>query len=285
MVKRFAVLYAPDEPPAGGAAPVPAATPEPAAPTPAPATPEPASAAAEPPAAEAAPMVPLKALTETQRKFQEARERAAYLEGQLAAAQRPAESAAPSQPDGPPQEPNIDDFPDDYSAFERAQRRYIVDVAKYELKQEHQQAQTQAAQVQTQQQIETNWRKAVTTAQEKYPDFMDTISNPDFRQSASVADAIKSSEIGGDVAYFLAKNLDVANSLNAMSPIQAAREIGKIEAKLMSAPKPTPPPVISQAPEPISTVVPGDSGVTVELKDLPMDDYFKARAPKIFHRR
>lgn len=125
----------------------------------------------------------------------------------------------------------------------------------------------------------------MTTAQEKYPDFMDTISNPDFRQSGPVADAIKSSEIGGDVAYFLAKNLDVANSLNAMSPIQAAREIGKIEAKILATPKPTPPPVISQAPEPISTVVPGDSGVTVELKDLPMDDYFKARAPKIFHRR
>ena len=281
MIKR---LYAPDEPPAGGAAPAPAATPEPVAPAPAaePAAPAPA----EPPAApEPAPMVPLKALTETQRKFQEARERAAYLEGQLAAAQRTAEPAAPAQPDGPPVEPDIDQFPDDYAAFERAQRRYIVDVAKYELKQEHQQAQTQAAQVQSQQQIEANWRKAMTTAQEKYPDFIDTISNPDFGQSSSVADAIKSSEIGGDVAYFLAKHLDVANSLNAMSPIQAAREIGKIEAKILATPKPTPPPVISQAPEPISTVVPGDSGVTVELKDLPMDDYFKARAPKIFHRR
>lgn len=228
--------------------------------------------------------VPLKALLEEQRKRQEAREEAAYYKG-LVAANTPQATPAEVVSDGPPVEPTIDQFPEDYEAFERAQRRYIIEQAKYELKQETTRQQAESAKRQTQEQIDAAWDKSVKAAQTKYPDFMDAISNPDFRQSEAVAQAIKSSEAGGDLAYYLANNLDVANNLNAMNPTRAAFELGQIAAKILNTPKPTPAPIISQAPEPISTVGGITSSEPVAREDLPMEEYYKIRAPELVRRR
>ena len=269
------------------------ATAEPAAPPATPPLAEPAPAATETPSAEKpTPIsepektVPLKALEDERRKRQELEKQTAYLRGLADAAVKQQEPAqAPPVQEVPPTEPDIDQFPEDYDAYERAQRRYLVDLAKYELKQENIRAAEETRRAQTQDQIEATWSKSVRAAQDKYPDFMDVISNPEFRQSDGVALAIKASDIGGDLAYFLANNIDVANALNAMHPLQAAKEIGKIEAKILATPKPAPPQVISLAPEPISTVTGSGSGATTELKDLSMEEYFARRAPIIYKRR
>ncbi len=229
--------------------------------------------------------VPLKALEDERRKRQELKEQLAYFKGLAEANKQPEPVHVEATHDVPPVEPNIEQFAEDYEAFERAQRRYVVDLAKYELRQETRQQAERTKELQTQEQIDANWNKSVKTAQSKYPDFMEAIANPEFKQSDAVAQAIKSSEIGGDVAYYLAHNIEIANNLNAMNPLQAAREIGKIEAKIINKPKADPAPVISQAPDPITTVVGSGSGEAVPLEDLPMEEFFRRRAPEIVRRR
>lgn len=68
-----------------------------------------------------------------------------------------------------------------------------------------------------------------------------------------VAQIVIESDQAADVAYHLGKNPAVARQIAAMNPVQAAREIGRIEATL-TLPKPK---TQSAAPDPITPVKPG----------------------------
>lgn len=68
-----------------------------------------------------------------------------------------------------------------------------------------------------------------------------------------VAQIVLESDQAADVAYHLGKNPAVARQIAAMNPVQAAREIGRIEAQV-SLPKPK---TQSAAPSPITPVRPG----------------------------
>jgi hypothetical protein len=66
-----------------------------------------------------------------------------------------------------------------------------------------------------------------------------------------MAETIKASDLGPDLAYWLGSNPKEAERISRLSPLLQAREIGKIEAKLGSEPvqKKT-----TSAPEPIRPV-------------------------------
>jgi hypothetical protein len=252
--------------------PTPELTPAPVEPAPEP-TPEPEKT------------VPLKALEDERRKRQEEQTRrhqieieAAELRGRMAATEKKAESVQ----DGPPTEPTMEQFQDgegnvDYDAYERAQKRHIVDLAKFELKQETEKARTVETQRQTIAQIEGNWSKQMEGAVAKYPDFTAVVSNPDFRQTNEVAQIIKASQMGADVAYYLATHLDESNKMNTLHPIQVAMEIGRIEAKLAAKPAPEPIKTISAAPEPVTTVHAAAQPVNFDPETASMEDYYTHR--------
>lgn len=266
-------LFAPDGVPQGivtvtegtpTPAPTPAPTPtEPPAPVEPPAAstdPEPPPAPVEPPAPEPDSATGLKAAAaaerrkrqEAQEQARQAREEAAFLRGQLAAA-TPAAPAEPAAPTGPPVAPRADDY-EHWDDFQAADRQHIVKLAEYNVMQNLQTIEQQRTAQRTQQETETNWQQRRTTAVTKYPDFNEVISNPDFTQSATVADVIKTHDQGPDLAYHLGTNLTEAARINALPPIQAAMALGQIAATLAGKPAPAPPRVVSQAPEPISTV-------------------------------
>ena len=91
---------------------------------------------------------------------------------------------------------------------------------------------------------------------EKYPDYDDLFESAYI--SEAMAPSIMESESGPELVVFLAKNQDIARKISRLSPIQAAREIGKIEAKLDDLLKPK---VASDAPAPLKPVKPkGDTG-------------------------
>ena len=238
----------PTEPPAPVEPPA-ASTDEPSAPTdpPAPA-PEPDSATG----LKAAAAAERRKRQEAQEQARQAREEAAFLRGQLAAA-TPAAPAEPVAPTGPPVAPRADDY-EHWDDFQAADRQHIVKLAEYNVMQNLQTIEQQRTAQRTQQETETNWQQRRTTAVAKYPDFNDVISNPDFTQSATVADVIKTHDQGPDLAYHLGTNLTEAARINALPPIQAAMAPGQIAATLANKPAPAPPRVVSQAPEPISTV-------------------------------
>ena len=253
MIRR---LFAPDGNPQGDPTPEPVAapdasvtaTPEPAAePTPQP-EPEPDSAAG----LKAAASAERKKRQEAQTQLAAAREEAAYLRGQMAVA-KPVEPVAPVAPAGPPEAPRSEDF-DDWDQFQAADRQHIIETARYEARREVLTLQQQQVQQRTQQEVEGNWQRQRSTAQTKYPDFNEVVTNPMFQQSETVATLIKQSEQGADVAYFLGTNLGECNRINALPPLMAAMALGQIADRLASRPAAVAPRVVSMAPEPVSTV-------------------------------
>lgn len=129
--------------------------------------------------------------------------------------------------------PKYEDF-QDFDAYSRA-------VARYEAKQEiestlnaHQKVEAerkaQAAQAAT---AET-WAKRAAAARAEMPDFDEVVSSSDITlfKDPSVSQAIIESNIGPQIAYYLASNPDEADEIADMTGFAAIRAIGRLEAKL-----------------------------------------------------
>jgi hypothetical protein len=94
-------------------------------------------------------------------------------------------------------------------------------------------------------------------ARGKYDDFEQVAYNPNLRITTVMAETIQTSDVGPDVAYYLGSNPKEADRISRLSPILQAKEIGKIEANLVSSP---PVKKSSSAPAPISPVTARSSG-------------------------
>lgn len=94
-------------------------------------------------------------------------------------------------------------------------------------------------------------------AREKYDDFEQVAYNDDVPITDAMAEAIRSSEIGPDVAYYLGMNPKEADRIARLTTIAQAKEIGKIEARLADAP---PVKKTTSAPAPIVPVTARASG-------------------------
>ena len=99
--------------------------------------------------------------------------------------------------------------------------------------------------------IEDSYAEREEEVRNKYDDFEQVAYNPNLRVTDVMAETIKSSDIGPDLAYWLGSNPKEADRISRLSPLLQAREIGKIEAKITAEPfqKKT-----SSAPEPIRPV-------------------------------
>lgn len=105
------------------------------------------------------------------------------------------------------------------------------------------------------QEIAQEWASQVADARSKYADFEQVAFKAPI--SEQVADVIMSMDGGTDVAYHLGMNPADAQRISALSPLDAAMELGRIEARL-SRPKPR---TATQAPNPVSPVRPKASAV------------------------
>jgi hypothetical protein len=73
-------------------------------------------------------------------------------------------------------------------------------------------------------------------ARNKYDDFEQVAYNPKLPITDAMAQTIQSSEVGPDMAYYLGSNPKEAERISRLSPLQQAKELGKIEAKLADNP-------------------------------------------------
>ena len=94
-------------------------------------------------------------------------------------------------------------------------------------------------------------------ARDKYDDFEQVAYNPQLRITNVMAETIQSSDIGPDVAYYLGSNPKEADRISKLSPFLQAKEIGRIEAKLVAEPVTR---KTSSAPAPIAPVTARTSG-------------------------
>ena len=85
----------------------------------------------------------------------------------------------------------------------------------------------------------------------KYDDFDQVAYNPQLRVTEIMAETIRASDIGPEIAYHLGSNPKEAERIARLSPYLQAKEIGRIEAKLADAP---PVKKTSSAPAPIRPV-------------------------------
>ena len=168
----------------------------------------------------------------------EEKARADLLEKQLA-------EARPKAPEDPGA-PRLEQFDYDPEKYAAAKAEYAKKQALEEL------SKTQRAQAERESanQLVSSWEEKASDAESKYDDFHEVVG--EMKPTNPVSAAIMDAENAGDVAYYLGKHLKEAQRIAALPPLSAVREIGKLEAKLLSeAPKPKQP---SKAPAPISAL-------------------------------
>lgn len=86
-------------------------------------------------------------------------------------------------------------------------------------------------------------------ARGRYNDFEQVAYNPNLPITAAMAETIQSSEIGPDMAYYLGVNPKEADRISKLAPFVQAKELGRLEAKLLSEPATK---RVSSAPDPIA---------------------------------
>ena len=120
-------------------------------------------------------------------------------------------------------------------------------------------AKREAAKVQAE--IDEAFQERLEEAKEKYADFDQVAYNPNLPITDAMAETIRASEIGPELAYHLGSNPKEAERIAKLSPFLQAKEIGRIEAKLAAEP---PVKKTTSAPDPIRPVTARatNSGVT-----------------------
>jgi len=88
-------------------------------------------------------------------------------------------------------------------------------------------------------------------AREKYDDYERVALNPKLPITDVMAETIRASDVGPDVAYYLGANPKEAERISRLPPILQAKEIGKIEVKVSSEP---PVKKTTSAPAPLNPV-------------------------------
>lgn len=73
-------------------------------------------------------------------------------------------------------------------------------------------------------------------ARDKYDDFEQVAYNPKLPITTVMADTIRASDVGPEVAYYLGTNVKETERIARLPPILQAKEIGRIEAKLADNP-------------------------------------------------
>ena len=108
-----------------------------------------------------------------------------------------------------------------------------------------------------------------------YKDFNETVTNPNFHQSDLVARTIDELPNGPDVAYYLGKNLKIANALNAKSDRDARDDLIRISTALQVNSRKRRANT-TNAPAPSKTVTPKGK-VAKDLDKMSPEEYRRAR--------
>src|SRR5581483_8116055 len=129
--------------------------------------------------------------------------------------------------------PKESDFPNDYLAFEAAMQDYRVRKAIREENQRVAKEQSDADAERATRVKLSAYNDRLETVKDRIPDFDDVMAEARGQQIRDdVLDQILDSAKGPLIAYHLAKNPGKVDALNRMSPLEAAKEIGRLEARI-----------------------------------------------------
>lgn len=157
---------------------------------------------------------------------------------------------APEEPQNTGAEKTLADFKYDEGAYtkyvlDRATKNAIEAATKHLSEQQSKEsAQRQA--------LEFRKREREFAKQQK--DYFDRVHDRTLPFNDTMRDALYQIDNGPEVAFYLANNLDLADSISMMSPSAALVEIGMIRANLIAARKKTSERVASKAPPPVPKI-------------------------------
>jgi hypothetical protein len=182
---------------------------------------------------------------EARKEAQQERQAREALEARLAVLER--------QP--APQAPKVDEEPqpsqfNDAFEYAKALAEYTADKRIGEMRKQD----AEAKEAQERQKVIETWASKVQAAKASMPDFDDIVASSDVVVNDDIRDAILESDVGPQILYHLAENDDVAKRIAGLTPKQALREIGKLEARfeVKETPPESKPVVRSKAPAPIN---------------------------------
>ena len=95
-------------------------------------------------------------------------------------------------------------------------------------------------------------------------DYIEVTRNPSVPITSDMAQVIAESEDGPALAYYLGKNVEIAERIAQLSPLAAAREMGRIEAKLAAERERAKEKTVSKAPPPTPKLDAAESGESVK---------------------
>lgn len=130
------------------------------------------------------------------------------------------------------------------------------------------QERAEAAQANADKAVAQQFTELESTAREKWADYDTVTRNPNVPITPAMVELIQDSEFGPELAYHFGKNPNEAARYAAMTGVQLAREIGRLEAKI-TAPKPLP----KQPPAPVSPVGGQVSGGSKDPAKMSMSEY------------
>ena len=184
-------------------------------------------------------------------KRAEAQARAELLEKELAALRQP------KAPEGEPKLEQFDYDPEKYAAAK-------ADYAKSQAGKEFEAKQRTETEKQAIQRLVSDWEVKAERGADKYDDWNDIVG--DLQPNTPMTASIMEAENGDDIAHYLGKNPKEAQRIAQLHPRSQIREIGKLEAKLLSTQeKPKAP---SKAPAPITPL----TGAASVASDAPSEN-------------
>lgn len=210
-------------------------------------------------------------------KLERERARATDLEAKLAEATKSKTEDAPADKEPKPEEFETWDAYYKAAAKYEARQEFAALTKEQQAKAKEESLKTEFADKQKQYAAKADELKAAT------PDFDEVINSYDGPLTAPMQQALLESDIGPQVAYYLAKNPEEGEVLAQMGVLALNKAIGRIEAKIeagMEQPAPQPKPKVTNAPPPISPVGKSAANGTVDPYNAPTDheDYMKWRA-------
>jgi DNA repair exonuclease SbcCD ATPase subunit len=174
-------------------------------------------------------------------------------------------------------EPKLEDFNFDVDKFNDAKSRWNIRQEISSLKTELQRDQLTERQQRLAQNRVRELQERADAIKDRVPDFDRVLK--DFADDGGVfSEHVKEAviKVGPELAYYLAKNPDIAEELNELDPIEAAIRIGELRPKLSLAQ----PRKQTQAPAPLKGLS-GGAAPSKSLADLAKQDdlsaYIKAR--------
>lgn len=151
--------------------------------------------------------------------------------------------ANPRRQDDVPTLDKFDNFEDYMAARVAYEAEKVVETRLGKVQQ--QEAARRANEVQTK--VLTSWQEKQAIAADKYPDFEEVVSESDAPVTQAMSQAIVESDVGADIAYYLAQHPDEAKAIATLSPVRQIAAIGRLEDKVSKpAPRKT-----TEAPPPI----------------------------------